>query len=327
MDSLTLTTGLSCAALAALATVCVALLVLSRRLPLPKRAAYLLFPISQIALVAFSLWGARVFELGPAVVLVIDVLTLLSAAYDVFLFHGISVAERDKESAYTAALLTEQISAQAKHAELLASDAARATEMRERIKAQLTGIVQALESADEAATQEFLSSASETLRTPNGHYCAHPVIDALLIVKAGRCQDLHILFSAQAALPAGIPLPDVDLCAVFANLLDNAINAAQKITRYDGDSPRRPFVELDAFVNAGCLLVRVRNTYGCDGHDDQAPSPAHSFDTSEHRAAHRLAEHGWGTSIVETVAARHMGSVKATEEGGVYTVEVIMQLT
>mgnify|MGYP004535671721 FL=1 len=315
-------TGLSYVSFAALAAVCIALLVLSRRLPLPKRMAYLLFPISQITLVLFSLWGVRVFELESEVILVIDALALLSSAYDVFLFHGITVAERDKESAYTAHLLAEQINAQEKHAELLASDAARAAEMRARIKAQLVDIAHSLENENESTTQELLSSACETLHAPGGHFCAHPVIDALLITKAERCQSLQIPFSAQANLPAGIPLPDVDLCAVFANLLDNATNASLKLTG-SRNTQQEPFIELNSFVNAGCLAVRVRNAY-CN--DDEASSPMRSCGQPERQATRRLAEHGWGISIVETVAARHMGSVKATKEGGVYTMEVIMQL-
>ncbi len=328
MNASALNLGLSVAAIVALLCVSVGVAALSRKLPMSKRLAYLLFPVSQLMLALFAFWGVGTFELDTGVVAAVAAAALLSAAYDVFLFRNISVAERDKEAAYTAQLLAEQIDAQAQHAELLATDAQRASEVRMRIREQVERVSQALDAKDADEAQALLGSAAEVLRTPAGHFCAHPVVDALLAAKAPRCRELGVPLDIQACVPAGLSLPDIDLCAVFANLLDNAINASVYLKELqdsgaapetDGAGGHSPFIQLEAFVNVGCLSVRVRNAYASE--NSAAPAPG------THRAStSHLAEHGWGTSIVERIASRHTGTVRINAGKGIYEVEVILQM-
>lgn len=338
MSVRTVALALSWVAAGAFVVASCALLVLARRLSLQKRLVYLLFPTNQLAMALFALWGEEHYGLPDTAVVATGAIALASAAYDVWLFRHIAVAERDSEAAYTARLLAEQLDAQAKHAELLQADAARADAMREQIRETLTAAAACLDSGDERATRELLDSAADTLRKPGGHYCAHPVLDALLAAKARRCQDEGVTLHAQADVPADIALPDVDLCAVFANLLDNAINAASHAARkpsaVDPTTPDRgAFVELDAHITIGCLVVRVENSF-CEQNacKDGRPAtqlatgqvPANQNPRKHPRTSHHLSEHGWGTSIVESVAARHAGSVKASQAAGIYQVEVVL---
>ena len=48
----------------------------------------------------------------------------------------------------------------------------------------------------------------------------------------------------------------LDLCSLFCNLIDNAIEASEKIT--DGDTER--FIKISADCRSGFLILRVENT-------------------------------------------------------------------
>lgn len=48
----------------------------------------------------------------------------------------------------------------------------------------------------------------------------------------------------------------LDLCSLFCNLIDNAIEASEKIT--DGDTER--FIKISAGCRSGFLILRVENT-------------------------------------------------------------------
>lgn len=77
--------------------------------------------------------------------------------------------------------------------------------MRVQIRGQLERISQALDANDASEVRALLGNTAEALRTPAGHFCAHPVVDALLAAKAQRCRELGIPLDIQAERPRAEP--------------------------------------------------------------------------------------------------------------------------
>ena len=110
-----------------------------------------------------------------------------------------------------------------------------------------------------------------------------------------------------------LPLPDLEVCAVLSNLIDNAVDAVR------GFAPARRWVRVVSREAQGYLVVAVENPA------DRAPQRRvrAALELGEDG---RIPEHGWGISIVEGVARRHAGAVTTSFEDGVYTVRVLLRL-
>nr|WP_243152325.1 GHKL domain-containing protein [Pseudoflavonifractor sp. 524-17] len=100
----------------------------------------------------------------------------------------------------------------------------------------------------------------------------------------------------QVCVPADFPVDDVDLCALFANLLDNAIGACGEV------EPARRRITLSAGVRAGFLTVEVVNA----------------------AAGSRRIRPGTGLANVRRLAEAYRGTVEIRPGGDVVRVRVLL---
>ena len=87
----------------------------------------------------------------------------------------------------------------------------------------------------------------------NLHYCRNAILNALLVNKAADCEKAGIEANFDIKLTAGTAgFDDYDLVALVSNLLDNAIEACEKI---EGDR----VIRVSAVLKQS-FLFSVRNT-------------------------------------------------------------------
>ena len=83
-----------------------------------------------------------------------------------------------------------------------------------------------LEQKDYDRLADQLRDLSDSLTTTETvHFCANPVVNAVLANKAALCRRENITLEASLDVPEATGLSDGELCSVFANLLDNAIKS------------------------------------------------------------------------------------------------------
>ena len=104
-----------------------------------------------------------------------------------------------------------------------------------------------------AVWRQASDAAAQPIFTPN------LVVNAILQDAAGRAQESGIAFQAVAAVPEHLPFPDEDLCTLLMNLLDNALEGAERTPE-----GRRKAVSCKLALDGGVLSVLCENTY--DGH-------------------------------------------------------------
>lgn len=247
-------TGFCAASLIALAGSAVYLWHLLRELPPVRRAANLLFPLSQMLVVGFMLSAALRYGLGTETLLLTSGMGLCFVVLDPVLFKSLLTAERAEREAELARLMEEQLAAQREHTRLVARMAEQAGELRAAYLTQVTDIERALNANDEVCTLLALNAAEAATRPAVRRFCQHPAADALLIAKFARCKECNIVFDADAQIPAELALPATELCAILANALDNAIHACLEL---EGDEPR--WIRLAAHLANGTLVVKVEN--------------------------------------------------------------------
>lgn len=268
-----------------------------------------LFPISQMGL--FSYWYASTAPLGLHIGAYAAVLVfgLLCCAVDWFLFTVLKSAAAQAGEFERARMLEERAAAQKAQLDAIEAQQAQARALQGEIVAELQAARDSLAAGDDGACG--MEGARAALGSRSQRYCANQALDALLSFKLDRMQAGGIDVDCDVAVPSGVELPSTELCAVFSNMLDNAVRAVEGLPAGERS------VELRAAVRAGTLVVRMKNA--CES--DVSAKPARRRD-----AGAAVPEHGWGLGILEAIAARHDGVFEAKGEGAVFTTMVALPL-
>jgi sensor histidine kinase regulating citrate/malate metabolism len=138
----------------------------------------------------------------------------------------------------------------------------------------------------------------------------------VLASKARSCAEANITLDAQVALPAEMPIDDIELASVFFNLIDNALHECVALAQEE-DAPK-PTITVRANTLAGQVFVEVSNPCrsGAEGKMREAGKSVDSTRT-----------HGWGVDIVQNVAKKYHGIASFAENNGVFTAQVMLPLS
>lgn len=296
---------LSVASVVALACASAAVLTLPRAGMPRRRAAFILCPLSQLAVALFSLALFATETLGMLSAACIALCSLVCPALDVAFFRALVVSEEAGLARQEAEAAREQYEAQLAHARRVSETRRSFDELRSDARGQLAEVVAALEAGEPERAEGLLGGE---VGERDDEPCDHVVAAALLSTHARRCDELGIAWACRAEVPRNVGLTPVEVGMLFSNLLGNAVSAAE------GCGADVPFVRVVARVSHGCLAVRVENSCGPDAHVPARPR----------RDA--VPEHGWGRQIVASIARDHDGEMSEEVAGGVWRTDVVVPL-
>ena len=139
-----------------------------------------------------------------------------------------------------------------------------------------------------------------------------PVADALLSEKQGKAGEIGAQLTFEGAIPSS-GIESIDLCVILGNLLDNALEACEKIK-----NPRiKLWVSVEAFFDNEFFFLAVKNPV----EDDVPVQGSLPSSTKSDKASH-----GFGLYSVLTVAERYDGKLNLDCKDGVWTAKVEMDL-
>ena len=293
---------------------------------LMQKLLCMLFPLSQICLIAYPLVCSASYELPAAAYASLIVLGIACGSVDLLLFRALDQACRWFDSSSKVNMLQEQLRVQSALRRRSQCERDQAGALRDQLRERLEQARADLRADQAGKAGESLEDVISLIRTRPRRFCQHPAVDALLEQKARAARDSGVSFRAEVDIPADIPLPGVELCAVFSNLLDNALNACAKSS--DGECR----IETTARMWGMYLVVDVENS--CPGSQGRGrvAAVAASDDAGRERTGGAprpfpdlSVPHGWGQGIVREVARRHDGTFEAGQVDGVYRVRVILK--
>ena len=129
-------------------------------------------------------------------------------------------------------------------------------------------------------------------------FCANPIINTVIWQKQQEAGQLGIEFSAEIDSGESFPFDKIDICSLFANLLDNAIREASGC--------EKGFVRLSAGRKSGVVFVTAENSSRREikqGAKPKTTKKSGSF-------------HGSGLDIIEKITAKYSGSFTLSAEKG-----------
>ena len=292
-----------------------------RDMPIKRRLANMLYPTSQLFLLLFAIGGSCLFSLSTMFIVLAGLFGLVGVIYDIDLFKVLIVSERKDMAIARSHQLEQQLAAQERRAEELTQEIVRARTIQKAMFDQLRQLKRHLADNDPQAARDLIAQVTQSLSPHEVRLCDNPAVDALLASKASQCAELGVPFATNVVVPVQTSIPDAELCAVFSNLIDNAMNASKELVEGEqacaDKNAQEPFIEVDALIAAGYLSVRVRNA--CLEHRSR---PHHT-----HKQPHSINDmHGWGKSIVALIAHRHNGSFTCVAENGVHLARVTLKM-
>lgn len=136
------------------------------------------------------------------------------------------------------------------------------------------------------------------------------MLDCIVAMKVARMEELGIAFSSDGVVDGGLNMKPMDVCGIFANVLDNAIDAACKAK--DGK------IELRIKRTEKFFVIRVSNSM--QGKADVDKMFEGQGYTSKKDAEH----HGFGLHNVRSAVEKYDGLLKAEAEEGWFNLSVLI---
>lgn len=305
------------------------------------RISFLLYPASQLVMVAVSaVWIVRL-QLPEVYLRVVGLLALACIPVDFQLFREVRKTQEADILRERVRMLEEQERVQVAYREQIAADMEDIMKLRREVAEEMDEAVRRLREQEEGSAQERLSRAVDIMGSTAFRLCEHRSADAVATMKLKACEEAGVRPRFSLEIPHNVGVPAVELCAVIANLAGNGLAAA--LRAWDAGGPGasselgassassassepgasgEPFLSLRSSVRQGHLVIEAKNSIS------EADRVAWEESAKRSRKRQRTWDeaHGWGLSIISGIAQRHGGSLECAIEDGVFRATVIMRL-
>ena len=308
------------------------------------RISFLLYPASQLVMVAVSaVWIVRL-QLPEVYLWVVGLLALACIPVDFQLFREVRKTQEADILRERVRMLEEQERVQVAYREQIAADMEDIMKLRREVAEEMDEAVRRLREQEEGSAQERLSRAVDIMGSTAFRLCEHRSADAVATMKLKACEEAGVRPRFSLEIPHNVGVPAVELCAVIANLADNGLAAALRARNAGGpgassepgassassasgassasSASGEPFLSLRSSVRQGHLVIEAKNSIS------EADRVAWEESAKRSRKRQRTWDeaHGWGLSIISGIAQRHGGSLECAIEDGVFRATVIMRL-
>lgn len=130
--------------------------------------------------------------------------------------------------------------------------------------------------------------------------------DAILNSKLTLARSKNINVNVTAKIPEKLPVTDTEFCVIFGNLLDNAIEACEKI-----QEENNRFIRIYIGMFQKQFYLSVTNATN------------HSKRITSYRTVKGI-NHGFGLERIDNIVNKHQGFLNRKNEPGVFVTEIML---
>lgn len=180
--------------------------------------------------------------------------------------------------------------------------------VRHDMRQHLLAINHYAENNDSKKIAEYISPLIEQVSTSNKHFCANIIIDAVAshYDSIAEQQDTTILWNLN--LPRELKFHESDICSIFGNLLENALNAVKLLPE-----PQREITAAAEMLTDQTLGISIENPFEGKVRFKRDGLPRNT-----------RPGHGIGLSSVAMIAHKYNGSLTLSATGGIFSAGVLL---
>lgn len=181
-----------------------------------------------------------------------------------------------------------------------------------RLRHDMANHLQAMSALPEPELRKYIGELIHSPAMEHGQtFCENSVVNIVLSSKVSAMERSGIRAEISATLPQKLPVQDADLCALFANSIDNAIEACEKLPEEERG------ISVKATAQKGLFALEVQNPMKNKSiRQNGLPVTTKRNDRT----------HGFGLSSIREIAERHGGSMDISEENGQFSLLVCFPL-
>ncbi len=226
-------------------------------------------------------------------------LSIVAAGFSIFGMDRIFM-EQKKSSQYHAQIAVYQ---------MLEAQYRRSERLRHDMKNHVIALSGLFQNKEWEKMGDYLKRMEGGLQA-GGDLTGNKVVDALLYQKRKWAEKESIQWECDVQIPKGCGIDAFDLCILFGNILDNALEACGRM--HSSGTVGCRFVRIKAKPVKKYFLIEVKN----------------SMDPSDGGKARGqgLYGHGIGLLNVEDVAQKYYGAVNIEAANGTFAVSILMQM-
>ena len=169
-----------------------------------------------------------------------------------------------------------------------------------------------LEQEDLEKSKEYLLEVTQKIEYVKAYSrTGNVILDSVINYKLSKAQEQGIDVTAEIKLPDKIQMEDDDMVVIMGNLLDNAIEATNKLTQ-------NRKIGVDLAEIKGMLCIKVQNTF-----DGKVKISKGKFRTRKEDSVN----HGIGLDSVESIVEKYQGEMKVSYEDKIFITALYLYQT
>ena len=246
--------------------------------------------------------GGWFMELGSAVLVFSVGLTLWMELANAYRFH-LTYGEYSRQ-------MEQKLQMQKQHYEELTAKMDEISRMRHDMRHHMRALMSYAQQGKYQELMKYLQEYASVMTEEDKVvcYCRNMAVDAVIHFYAGELRQRGISFEYDMMLPQNIGITDTDLCKIYGNLLENAVDAVKEL------SPEsHPYVKVLTKIKNKKLLIEISNPYS-----NEIQRKENGFYSTKHEGF------GIGTASVTEVVQRIGGYVAFSTEEGIFKVNIFL---
>ena len=158
--------------------------------------------------------------------------------------------------------------------------------------------------------KNYINQFSDIVKKGYTPFCRNMAVDAVASHYAALADNKNIRIDWDLRLPEVLPIPETDFCALLGNLLENALNATEKVAE-----ERRRVDVVCSMITENMLGLTVDNPYTGKIRFDQ-----------DHLPVSREPGHGIGMLSIASTVQRYNGTLDIKTKDGIFSVSIMLYL-
>ena len=191
---------------------------------------------------------------------------------------------------------------------MLAEQYSQSERLRHDMKNHIIALSGLFEGKEWEKMGSYLKQLEESGLEPGGDMTGNKAVDALLYQKRKRAEKEEVRWECDIQLPKVCCINEFDLCVLFGNILDNALEACGRLR-----SDELRFINIQARMVKKCFLLEVKNSM------DRAEKHTESSAKKENPHGH-----GIGLLNVGDVVHKYNGAMHTETGHGTFVISILI---